>query len=198
MQPADAQRVDLSDHGTDSGLAQRDTVCALYAEIFAEHPYLVGSAEVSGFTAQWAERVATPGFRLVLARDAGVPIGFVFGYQLQPRTSWWHGALTPLSPYFVTEWEGRTFAIIEIGVRRQYRRRGVARRMHAKLLAGLSVERVTLMVLPEMVAARHAYLSWGYQPVGRLRPFPDGPAYDAMVRSLARARRTGGAPAAVR
>ncbi|HEY2765864.1 MAG TPA: hypothetical protein VGJ13_17935 [Pseudonocardiaceae bacterium] len=69
-------------------------------------------------------------------------------------------------------------------MRRLYRQRGVARRMHAKLIDGLTEERVTLLVRPDTSAPRHAYRSWGYRPVGQIHPFPDGPIYDAMITSL--------------
>jgi hypothetical protein len=69
---------------------------------------------------------------------AGEPIGFVFGVQLRVRSKWWKGALTPLPDYITTdyittdhittEYPGRTFAIIEIVVRRPYRQRGIGLR----------------------------------------------------------------------
>jgi GNAT superfamily N-acetyltransferase len=178
------EQLTLSVYGADTGLAQLDTVRELFAEVYAEPPYCLGAGDVADFAADWPQRVAAPHFRLVLARYAGEPVGFAFGVQLGARTAWWNGALTPLSPHLITEWPGRTFAIMEIGVRLGYRRRGVARRMHAELIAGLTEERATLLVLPDAPVPRRAYLSWGYQPVGRIRPFPDGPVYDAMVKPL--------------
>jgi GNAT superfamily N-acetyltransferase len=172
-------------HGPDTAGDQIDTVCALFAEVYAEPPYHLEPEDVADFAARWPHRVAQPHFRLVLAWWGGEPAGFAFGAGLDVRTRWWHGALTPLSPYLTTEYPGRTFAIIEIGVRRPYRRRGVARRMHAQLIAGLTAQRVTLLVLPEAPVPWQAYLSWGYQPVGRIRPILDGTVYHAMIKSLA-------------
>ena len=187
----------LTVHGADTAAAQFDTVRALFAEAYAEAPYHLAAEDVADFAASWPRWIAQPHFRLVLARWAGEPVGFAFGAGLDTRTRWWHGALTPLSPYLTTEYPGRTFAIIEIGVRRPYRRRGVARRMHAELIAGLTEQRVTLLVLREAPAPRQAYLAWGYQPVGRIRPSPDGSVYDAMIMPLARGapwRSTSSAP----
>jgi ribosomal protein S18 acetylase RimI-like enzyme len=84
----------------------------------------------------------------------------------------------------VIEHAGRTFAVIELAVQRALRRHGVGRELHTYLLAGLTEERATLLVRPDAPAARYAYLSWSYRPVGRLQPFPNGPIYDAMVKEL--------------
>lgn len=182
--PSGPDQVMLSVHHAETGLDQFGTVRELYADAYAESPYFVGPVEVEDFAARWPVRVAKPNFRLVLAHRADQPIGFVFGYQLGADTTWWDAALTPLSEHVATEWAGRTFAIIEIGVRRPYRCCGVARRMHTELIAGLSEQRVALLVLPNAPEPRRAYLSWGYRPIGRVRPFPHGPVYDAMIKSL--------------
>lgn len=172
----------LNHHGADTGLAQLCTIRDLYAEVYAEPPYCEGPADVAEFAADWPRRVGHPHFQLVIARWGSEPIGFSFGHQLPAQTGWWDGALTPLPDHITVEYSGRTFAIIEIAVRPRYRRRGVARRMHAALTAGLLEERITLLVRPDAPAPQHAYRSWGYQPVGRIQPFPDGPVYDAMTR----------------
>jgi ribosomal protein S18 acetylase RimI-like enzyme len=111
-------------------------------------------------------------------------IGFAFGFQFPAQTKWWNGALTPLSDDITAERPGRTFAIIEIAVKRPYRRRGVGRLLHTHLTAGLSEERIMLLVRPNAPAPQHAYLSWEYQPVGQIQPFPDEPGDDAMIKSL--------------
>lgn len=189
MRPHDYQQpgldqLTLTVHGAGSSLSQLSIVSKLYAEVFAEPPYYEGCAEVEDFTSGWPQFVKQPNFRLVIADRMGEPIGFGFGHQLPVATSWWNGALTVLPDTIVTERCGRTFAIIELAVRHPFRRRGVARQLHTHLTAGLSEERITLLVRPDVPAPRRAYLSWGYQQVGRIQPFPGGPAYDAMIKSL--------------
>ena len=174
----------LTIYGTDTALGQRITVRDLYAEIYAEPPYNEGPAEVEDFASGWPRTIDQHNFRLVIARRESEPIGFAFGVQLRARTKWWEGALTPLPDSITTEVPGRTFAIIEIAVRLPYRQRGVGRQLHAHLTAGLSEERITLLVRPEAPAPQHAYRSWGYQAVGQIQPFPDGPIYDAMIKQL--------------
>lgn len=136
------------------------------------------------FTSGWSRTIDQCNFRLVVARRADEPIGFAFGFQLRARTKWWDGAPTPLPDEITAEHPGRTFAIIEIAVRRPYRQRGVGRLLHTHLTAGLSEERITLAVRPEAPAPQHAYHSWGYQTVGQIQPFPGGPVYDVMIKSL--------------
>ncbi len=171
-------------YGTDTSLEQCAQVRDLYAEVYAEPPYGEGPAEVEDFAAGWHRTIDQRNFRLVIARRADEPIGFAFGVQLRVRTKWWKGALTPLPDDITTEYPGRTFAIIEIAVRYPYRQRGVGRQLHTHLIAGLSEERITLLVRPEAPAPRQAYLSWGYQTVGRIQPFPGAPVYDAMIKKL--------------
>jgi ribosomal protein S18 acetylase RimI-like enzyme len=182
--PVGVDRLTLTIYGTDTSLDQRSTVGDLYAEIYTEPPYNEGPADAEDFTSGWSRTIDQHNFRLVVARRAEEPIGFAFGLQLRTRTTWWHGALRPIPGEITTEYPGRTFAIIEIAVRRPYRQRGVGRLLHTHLTAGLSEERITLLVRPEAPAPRHAYRSWGYQPVGQIQPFPGGPVYDAMIRPL--------------
>lgn len=173
-------------HDGDTASGELQVVRQLYAEVFAEPPYYEDAAEVDRFVAGWSRLFDQPGFRLVVAKRAHQPIGFTFGLQLLEQTQWWEGAVTPLPGEITTEWAARTFAIIELAVRLPYRRRGVARELHAQLVAGRTEERVTLLVRPDALAAQRAYLAWGYAKVGRVRPFPDGPVYDAMLQALGR------------
>ncbi len=79
--------------------------------------------------------------------------------------------------------------MIELAVRAPWRRQGYAAQLHAHLIAGLSEERLTLLVRPDAEPARRAYTAWGYERVGQIQPFEDGPVYDAMLRSSGAVRR---------
>lgn len=157
----------------------------VYAEVYAEPPYNEGPDDVASFAANdWPRRYTAPGFRLVLARHAGNAIGFAFGHNLPDNTHWWTGMLDTIDPEITREWPGRTFAIIELAVRHQWRRRGIARQLHDRVVANSNAERATLLVRPEPEAspARHAYGRWGFQRLGHIRPFPGAPIYEAMLR----------------
>lgn len=178
------EHLTLTIYGPDTSNNQIDTVRDLYAEIYAEPPYNEGPKEVADFASAWHETISRPNFRLVIARRADQPIGFAFGLQLEMNTTWWKGALRPLPRDITTEYPGRTFAIIEIAVRRPYRQRGVGRQLHAHLTADLPEERITLLVRPEAPAPQHAYQSWDYQAVGQVQPFPGAPVYYAMIKQV--------------
>ncbi|WP_323369073.1 GNAT family N-acetyltransferase [Streptomyces alkaliterrae] len=136
---------------------------------------------VPGYRRQAAAR---PGFRVVVAGHGQDVVGFSFGFFLPSDTGWWSNLTPAPAPEETLEIGSRTFAVIELAVREPWRRKGVARRMHASLLEGLGAERVTLTVRPEPEAApaRPAYESWGYRVMGRTRPWEGAPVYDLMLR----------------
>ncbi|MDT0452143.1 GNAT family N-acetyltransferase [Streptomyces hesseae] len=157
-----------------------------YEEVYVEAPYNEGPREVAEFIERFQRQALRPGFRLLLARDDDEVVGFAFGYRLPADTSWWNGMFTPLPEEFTRETGERTFAIIELAVRKPRRRRGIARALHARLVDGLGVERVALTMRPEPEAApaQRAYEAWGYVKVGRTQPWDEAPVYDAMVLGL--------------
>jgi GNAT superfamily N-acetyltransferase len=167
---------------------QLDAFLSAYEEVYVEPPYCEGPRDVAEFIERFHQQVKRPGFRLVVARDAGEVVGFAFGFRLPPDTGWWEGLLQSLPEEFTRETGERTFAVIELAVRKLWRRQGVARRLHAELLDGLDVERVTLTMRPEPEAApaQLAYASWGYVKVGQSQPWDEAPVYDAMVLNLIR------------
>ncbi|MCQ4045789.1 GNAT family N-acetyltransferase [Streptantibioticus rubrisoli] len=172
-----------------AALDQLDAFLPAYVEVYVEPPYSEGPKDVKEFTERFARQAATrPHFRLVLARDdEGQVIGFTYGYCLPADTRWWSGLQQPpADPGFTRETGERTFAVIELAVRRPWRRSGVATALHTALLAGMPAERVTLTVRPEPEAApaRQAYNRWGYRSLGPSRPWDDAPLYTAMIRTF--------------
>ncbi|MCZ9347900.1 GNAT family N-acetyltransferase [Streptomyces sp. TRM76130] len=164
-----------------------DAFLPAYEEIYAEPPYLEGPGDVTAFIEHYAVQCERPGMRLVLAHEGPEVIGFTYGYYLTPDTRWWANLQdVRLSPEETREDGVRTFVVLELAVRRAWRRRGIAADLHGLLLAGVHAERVTLTARPEPEAApaRLAYRAWGYRKVGVSRPWPDAPLYDCMVRDL--------------
>jgi ribosomal protein S18 acetylase RimI-like enzyme len=176
--------VTFSVHRAGTALSELSSIESVYASAYAEAPYNEGPDDVVEFAKGWPARVSQPSFRLVIARRDDRTVGFAFGHQLTPTTLWWRGMLGDVERDVVTEYEGRTFAVIELAVDAAMRNHGIGRELHAHLLAGLREERATLLVRPEATAARRAYLSWSYHPLGQLRPFTDGPVYEAMIKPL--------------
>jgi len=168
----------------DEAIRLIDRIASVYGEVYQEPPYLEGPDDVAAFVEDWPRRVTQPGFRLVTAAADDEIVGFAFGHQLPTETKWWKGAVTPLPEELTLEHAGRTFAIIELAVRRPYRRMGIGRALHSALLSDRPEERVTLLARPEAVPAQRAYASWGYRVVGQVQPWQDAPIYDALIRQL--------------
>lgn len=172
--------VDLAVLDTDAAKARTSDIQALYEEVFAEPPHSEGPDEFEQFTTRWWPRqLGEPGFLLITADDPdGRLVGATYGHRLSPDTSWWDGALEPIPEADDTT---ATAAIIEMMVRKRWRRGGLATAMHHRWLAARDEPRVTLLVRPENQPAREAYLGWGYRRVGQIRPARTAPVYDAMI-----------------
>jgi ribosomal protein S18 acetylase RimI-like enzyme len=128
----------------------------------------------------------SPGFDLHLAfdQDTGEAVGQILGYVLPPGARWRQGLTTPVPDGFTDEDGARTFAISEIMVHPEYRRRGIARTLHDRLLAARPERRATLLVDPDNTPVRTAYAHWGWTDVARLLPYPDAPHFHALVIPL--------------
>lgn len=175
-------RAELARHDGQGIRDHRDDILTVYREAYAER------LDVPFFHPErfWEriERIShRDGVRLVTGRVRGEIAGFTLGSVLPADTGWWRGLLGTPDPELVRETGNRTFGVNEIQVRPAWRRLGYAAAMTAELLADLTVERVTLLVRPENVPARTAYLSWGFRVVGRMQPYVDSPSYEVMVRS---------------
>ncbi|MFD6551634.1 GNAT family N-acetyltransferase [Streptomyces sp. NPDC058398] len=166
---------------------QLDAFVPAYEEIYVEPPYLEGPRDVAEFIEHYAVQARRPGMRLVLAREGDEVVGFTYGYYLASDTRWWANLQDVQLPAEVTREDGlRTFVVIEMAVRKPWRRQGISAALHGRLLDGVTAERVTLTVRPEAeaAAARTAYLSWGYEVVGTSHPWDDAPLYDCLLRPL--------------
>lgn len=172
--------------GGSNAAEQLDALLPAYEEAYVEPPYCEGPQDIAEFIERFQIQTQRPGFRLVLARDAGKVVGFTFGYRLPADTRWWNNLLEPQPEAFTHEDGERTYVIIELAVRKPWRRHRIAATLHTHLLEGLPVERVTLTMRPEPEAApaQAAYASWGYRKVGQSQPWDEAPVYDAMVLDL--------------
>ncbi|MBG6092055.1 GNAT family N-acetyltransferase [Actinomadura viridis] len=177
---------DLAFSRHDAASAEKilDTVIVPLYE--ASHADVIGNPFYS--SERFAERVrgycAAPGFEIVLARIDDRPLGQAFGYALPPKARWWNGLTTPVPDGFTEETGARTFAFNELMVVPEWQGKGVAHALHDELLNGRAEERATLLVREDNTPARTAYVRWGWQKIGKLRPFPDAPHFDAMVIEL--------------
>ena len=162
-----------------------DELSDLYSEGYAEPPYEWGQEHAELFVQRFEGQRQQAGFRLIEARDTGQLVGVGFGVTLLPSTLWWQKLTAPVSEDISLEYPNRTFAVVELLVRRPWRRRHIAEEMHNRLLSNRDEERATLTVLPAAEAAQAAYRKWGWQRVAQKRnPLPDAPIFDVMVKQL--------------
>ncbi len=162
---------------------QREPLLKVYAEVYSDRlddPFF----SLPRYWERLEGYASRDGFSLGTGRLGGELIGYALGYTLPAGSRWWSGLRGEVDPKLLVEDGHRTFALTEIMVRERWRRRGHARALHDALLSGRQEERATLLVLPDNVPARTAYLAWGWYKLGELQPFDDAPVYDAMVREL--------------
>lgn len=143
---------------------------------------------VTAFMHRFDSYTASSTFDLVVAYAENEAIGQTWGWPLNERasvTGWWAGLLNEPEPGFAREDGKRTFALSEIMVREDWVGRGVAHALHNELLAARKEQRATLLVEPDNMPARRAYLHWGWRHVGQLRPgWDDSPLFDVMILPL--------------
>src|SRR5215469_1635408 len=118
----------------EQALTHLDELRDLYAEVYAEPPYQWGSEHAELFVKRFEVQARQSGFALVEARHDPVLMGVIFGVTLQPATPWWQHLLEPLPHDVTEEYPGRTFAVVELLVRKPWRRRHIARTIHDLLL----------------------------------------------------------------
>jgi hypothetical protein len=177
--------IDFRAVSADEAARHMDELTAVYREVYAEPPYEWGTEHAELFGVQFAKQRQAPGFSLVEARCGGGLVAFGFGVTLAPTTPWWQQLMTPLSDDITREHIGRTFALVELLVRRPWRQKHIANTIHDRLMQDRHEERATLTVLPAAVAAQVAYAKWSWRKVAQKRnPLPGSPAFDVLVKEL--------------
>lgn len=164
-----------------------DELTALFREVYAEPPYEWGTEHAELFSERFAVQRRDAGFSLVEAWCGDELVAFGFGVTLAPTTPWWQHLATPLPDKVTREYVGRTFAFVELLVRRPWRRKHIAETVHRQLMQDRHEERATLTVLPAADAAQAAYTKWGWRKVAQKRnPLPGSPVFDVMVKELSK------------
>jgi len=185
----DELRVGLE--STDSVQVWSGPVCDLYDETFSAAPFAWPEGESDRHRRMLERLTLDPTFGIAAAwrpavRGPDVLVGFVYGVGLRADTDWWNGFVDPVPAEIVSERAGRTFAVIDLAVAEQWRRRGVGRRLLDVLLGSRCEERATLAVQPQAQISRDFYAGiGGWQLLGRqLTPEYVSPEFDIYVRDL--------------
>lgn len=190
---SEASRTDLIFHRYDASEARkrRDTVADVYARSYIKAIASGGPFDsVEAFMTRFDSYAAISELDLMIVYlEDGTVIGQTWGWPLDAHTGWWRGLNSCPEPGFTHEDGHRTFALSEIMVVNAWTRKGVAHALHDKLLYARTEERATLLVEPENIVARRAYLHWGWRKVAQLRPaWDDAPLFDVLVLRLGNAR----------
>lgn len=125
-----------------------------------------------------------PGFEFVMGRVDSEPVGLALGYALPTGARWWAVLTTPAEPELIEEDGTRTFALCELMTHPDWQGKGIAHQLHDELLFNRSERRATLLVREDNQTARRAYEKWGWRQIGKSRPFPDAPHFDALILDL--------------
>ncbi|CAM3768737.1 GNAT family N-acetyltransferase [Kibdelosporangium persicum] len=162
---------------------QRDALLDVYREVYADrlaNPFFT----VERFWQRLEAYAARDGFSLVTGHVGDVLVGYTLGHTLPPDARWWNGFRGEIDHSLLDEDGRRTFAVNELMVLPEFRRRGYAHALHNALLHDRPEERATLLVRPDNIPARTAYLNWGWYKLGDLQPFDDAPVYEALIVKL--------------
>lgn len=129
--------------------------------------------------------IRAPGFGQVVVFVHGEPVAQAFGYTLPTGARWWNNFTPDVDEEDLTVETGdRTFALNELMCVPEFEGHGLAYAAHTELMRSRPESRATLLVDPDNQRAKALYERLGYRKVGKLKPFPDSPNFDAMILPL--------------
>ncbi|MEU6034700.1 GNAT family N-acetyltransferase [Actinomadura sp. NPDC047616] len=180
-------RVSVRVGGRDLAVACHDAIRTLHDDVFLRPPFEYAPTAPQDHDATLREIREDPTFGIAVAGTGPDDlVGFAYGHRLPPDHRWWTRFPEPLPDDIVAEWEGRTFALIDLAVAARWRRRGIGRRLVETLLTSRDEERAVLSVQPSASAAHALYEETGWRLVGRKGPIPGviPPYWDIYLRPL--------------
>ncbi|MGH4008092.1 MAG: GNAT family N-acetyltransferase [Pseudonocardiaceae bacterium] len=163
-----------------------DPICRLHDTVFSQPPFHLTDDESQYHRQSLISTIANPTFAMVTADAGGELVGYADGVVLKPDTQWWSGTTAPLPDELTAEWNGRTFAIIDLAVREDYRKRGIGRALLDTLLADRQEQRAALTVQLVAIDTKEFCEHLGWQRVGTIKA-PDravSPFFDMYLLQL--------------
>lgn len=181
MSPARTQLESLS-----SAATAYEPVCELFAAVFGAPPLNRPPRTLASQRRGLRSLMAEPTFGLATAWDDAQLVGFAYGHAVAADSRWWDGMQEPVADEIIQEWDGRTFAVIDMGVAQSRQKTGVGRQLLDTLLGSRSEERASLSVVPDNDQAHGFYRHLGWQYVGRVQGAPEdtAPFFDMYVLNL--------------
>lgn len=165
-----------------------DDICRLYEQVFSMPPFAWSEDGSIEHTQELSEVRNDPTFAVTIARDSERLIGFAYGHRLPVDHGWWQDFLEPLPPTMADEWDGRTFALINLAVDEDWRGQGIGKQVLSLLLERRLEERAILSVQPAAVETQRIYKHLGWRKVGTKGPIPEAltPYWNIFLRDLKR------------
>jgi hypothetical protein len=154
----------------------------LYAEVYAEPPYLEGPQHVAAFARTLTRELDLPGFALAAALDGSLLAGAAYGFTLPPG-AWMEPRAADPPPQLL---DTAKLNVAEWMVRVGYRSGRVGRRLLDMLLTDRPESLAVLASNPE-APARQIYERWGWTPVGQIVP-KTMPPMDVLIRHFSSTR----------
>lgn len=146
----------------DAAGAYAEPVFALYETVFADLP------DENTWREQMYDRHRSrDGFRLVLALDDDLVLGFAWGYR-GARGQYWPDLVARTLPAVGAEWVGDHFEFVELAVQPAARQQGIGRRLHDALLNGLTGRALLGTSVDDADPAVRLYRSRGWRTLGLL------------------------------
>jgi GNAT superfamily N-acetyltransferase len=161
----------------------RQQLIDVYAEVYARETQSDPFFSVARFAERLTGHSANPGWACVIGHVEGQPVGYAYGRPDSERE--WREMDTVIDDA-VYEYgvAGDMFGLCEIMVRQPWRGAGVAKTIHDDLMRERPESRASLLVEQAHPRVRATYERWGYRAVATSQPYPDAPAYDALVLEL--------------
>ncbi|MBG0569186.1 GNAT family N-acetyltransferase [Actinoplanes aureus] len=160
--------------------ARIDELAEIYAEVYSEPPYDSGELwSRSVFVDRTRRQARREGFSFLAARVGHQVVGFSFGLPFA-EGSWWAGDATEPPAELRA---ASKFAVIELLVRKRWRRLGIGHQLMNGLLSGRT-ERYAILTAVPNADARRLYERWGWVQTGTAQHSPESPVLDALALLL--------------
>jgi GNAT superfamily N-acetyltransferase len=161
----------------------RQRLLDVYAEVYAHEARSDPFYSLPRFTDRLDGHARRPGWACAIGTIGDETAGYAYG-RPDSEDEW--RTMTTVTGPEVRDYGvgGHVFGLCEIMVRKPWRGTGAARAVHDALMRDRPEPRASLLVDRTHPRVRAAYERWGYRAVATAQPFPDSPAFDAMVLDL--------------